>query len=184
MTCHDYAPTFQKNTVFQRIGRIAGNSDKFYFSSKIVKILCNFKIDSGSDVSILNFKLFNSNKKRIPNDSFVLKYLTGETVPVYFQTFVTVDIGIHHLDLKVFVADYSDDCILGLDFLKITDIIPQIEKALLRKPLIDEEYKIELMDSRPIKQPFRRSLLHLQKEVNELISERKDHGMIRKSKSS
>ena len=87
---------------------------------------CIFKIDSGSDVTILNSKFVELRCHRIPLDGPNLKYPTGEDVPIKFKTVVQIDLGQHSVQMVIFVADIADDCILGCDFLSKTGITESI----------------------------------------------------------
>jgi len=75
------------------------------------------KIDTGSDVSLLNRKLINKNFLL----EIVIKYpreKVGEKVIVDFQVVVKVEVGKHSIFFPMFVATINDDCLLGIDFLK------------------------------------------------------------------
>ena len=66
----DEAPT-NSNNQFSRfydfnVGRINGNSNRFYSKGFVNVKFCNFKIDSGSDVTIVNLKFIKSENIRIP----------------------------------------------------------------------------------------------------------------------
>jgi len=91
---------------------------KFCFEGLIDKRVCMFKIDTGSDVSVISSRLIDSSKRRIPLErSCCLKYPTGEEVSVHFKTKVFVELGKFSVEFIMFVADIDDDCLLGIDFL-------------------------------------------------------------------
>jgi len=88
------------------------------FEGLIDKQVCIFKIDTGSDVSVISSRLIDSSKRRIPLDrSCCLKYPTGEEVAVKFKTKVFVELGKFSVEFTMFVAEIDDDCLLGIDFL-------------------------------------------------------------------
>ena len=75
-------------------------------------------MDTGSDISILNKKLVGSSKQRLRLENCNLKYPTGEEVGVEFKVFAKIIVGKFCLEFPFLVAEISDDCILGADFLK------------------------------------------------------------------
>ena len=57
-----------------------------------------------------------------------MKYPTDEDVPMKFRTIVRIDLGQHLVQMIVFAADVTDDCILACDFLSKTGITESINK--------------------------------------------------------
>jgi len=97
---------------------VRGREKKFCFEGLIDKRVCIFKIDTGSDVSVISSRLIDSSKRRIPLERFCcLKYPTGEEVSVKFKTKVFVELGKFSVEFTMFVADIDDNCLLGIDFL-------------------------------------------------------------------
>ena len=78
-----------------RVCRVLQNLKAFEFDGSMDKKSCIFKIDSGSDVTILNSKFVERRCHRIPLDGPNLKYPTGEDVPIKFKTVVQIDLGQH-----------------------------------------------------------------------------------------
>jgi hypothetical protein len=76
-----------------------------------------FKIDTGSDVSILNKRFVVALVQGGSLNSFQLRYPTGEKVPIISKKEVKIVLGDHSLEFPVFIAEIEDDCILGVDFL-------------------------------------------------------------------
>lgn len=54
---------------------------------------CNFRIDSGSNVTIFNYRFITFDCWEISLDNRFLKYLTSENVSVIFKTIVQIDLG-------------------------------------------------------------------------------------------
>jgi len=79
--------------------------------------LCSFRIDTGSDVTILREK-FLGFKRRILASNCPLRYPTRETVTVENKAIVKIEVGKFCLDFPVFITKIEDDCILGVDFLE------------------------------------------------------------------
>lgn len=73
----------------------------------------------GSDISIVNSTMLDSKKEKIFGENLLLKYPTGEKVPIECKVVVEVSVGKYFVRVPMFVAEISDDCILGADFLKI-----------------------------------------------------------------
>jgi len=65
--------------------------------------LCFFKVDTGSDVSILNRKLVNFSKGRLPLGNIFPKYPTGERVAVQFRVSAEIVVGKFSLEFLYFI---------------------------------------------------------------------------------
>lgn len=94
------------------------NFHNFYYRGKVDKKNCTFRIDTGSDVSIVSKSLVSKGRERLPSGGVNLKYPTGEDVPVEFKVKLKVQIGKISKEILMFVADIKDDCLLGVDFLR------------------------------------------------------------------
>jgi len=101
--------------------------------------LCFFRVDTGSDISILNKKLINFSKGRLPLGNNFPKYPTGEKVAVQFRVSAQIAVGKFSLEFPFFVAEISDDCILGVDFLKRVNLIKILEPEFGNGVLLDKE---------------------------------------------
>jgi len=64
---------------------------------------CVFKIDTGSDVSVLSIKLAESLKQEKVNCN--LKYPTGEKVPIISRVFAEVSLGKFCIEIPFYVAN-------------------------------------------------------------------------------
>lgn len=93
------------------------NFNNFSFLGEIEGKPCLFRIDTGSDVTILNSKLAEGVKINKIRD-FNLRYPTGEKVPIKFQADVKLRIGKYFRKIPMLIANITDDCLLGTDFLK------------------------------------------------------------------
>jgi len=74
-------------------------------------------VDTGSDVSIVNCKFIENFERKLPTNDCRLRYPTGENVIVESKVDVKVELGKHSVEICMFVAKISDDCLLGVDFL-------------------------------------------------------------------
>lgn len=83
---------------------------------------CNFKIDTGSDISIVNSKFVNASKTTFPDKNSRLIYLTGKIVPIQYQINMKVQLEKFSIDLSMFNADMKEDCLLDNGFLSFLDL--------------------------------------------------------------
>ncbi|KMQ90068.1 integrase core domain protein [Lasius niger] len=79
---------------------------------------CFFKVDTGSDVSIISSKFVEEERRRICKNCVNLRYPTGEKVDVKFWAEIKVELGKYSVVIPMFVAEINDECLLGIDFLK------------------------------------------------------------------
>jgi len=107
---------WRKTRVSRALG--AGSTDTVDYKGNIDGETCLFKIDTGSDVSVVNEKLIRGPKRCYVMENCYLKYPTGETIPVKYKVIVEIELGKYSLDIPMLVASISDDCILGAGFLE------------------------------------------------------------------
>lgn len=82
-----------------------------------------FRIDTGSDMSIIGSKFVKTSGSQILlRNSCQLKYTTRKDVSVKFKTEVTIGIGKCLARLSVFVVDMIENCLLGVDFLTAVNL--------------------------------------------------------------
>jgi len=101
-----------------RNNKTENNLKDFCFVGQLDNKNCIFKIDTGSDISIVNRNLIASNKVKFKLNNCSLRYPTGEKVVVKEKVFVEVRLGKYTVKIPMLVAKINDDCILGVDFLK------------------------------------------------------------------
>ena len=77
---------------------------------------CILKIDSGSDVTILNSKFVEPRCHRTPLDGPNLKYPTGEDVPIKLKTVVRIDLGQHSVQMIILLQILLTIVYLGVIF--------------------------------------------------------------------
>jgi len=90
----------------------------FCFEGKLNKKKCLFRVDTGSDVSIVNCKFIENFERKLSINDCGLRYPTGEDVVVESKVDVRVELGRHSVEICMFASKISDDCLLGVDFLK------------------------------------------------------------------
>lgn len=66
---------------------------------------CLFKIDTGSDISIINKELITDDIERIPVKNINLRYPTGEKISIEFMVRVNIEIGNYSIETSMFVAN-------------------------------------------------------------------------------
>lgn len=124
-TCEVNSPVINEFLV----NRIREGSNYFCFPGRLDKINCVFRIDTGSDVSIVNRKLVAEGKEEICEENYNLRYPTGEKVSVGPRVILEVYIGKNLVEIPMFVVEMSEDCILGVDFLKAVKLENIFESA-------------------------------------------------------
>jgi len=115
----------------EKVFRVNKNADPFVFRGKINGKYCDFKLDTGSDVTVINPKLIDVSGKHIPVKNERLRYPTGEKVPVKFRSQVKVELGKYSCRMLVYVAEIGENCILGADFCLQTGIDKVFRSAIL-----------------------------------------------------
>lgn len=80
---------------------------------------CDLTIDTGSNISIIRTSFLASEERAsIQSVNSCLKTVTGEKAPIHGKGSLHVSIGKLTMTHPMWVADISDSCILGLDFLE------------------------------------------------------------------
>jgi len=226
------------NQFSYRNAKTENNLRYFCYTGQLDNKGCIFKIDTGSDVSIVNGNLIPFNKVKYKINNYSLRYPTGEKVIIKEKVFVKVRLGEYLVEIPMLVAEINDDCILGVDFLRkihlenifetifskqkeiqcghlesifevpsnLENLFKESSKNLnesqkqLCAEFINEfcdifseeiiagnckigEHVINLQDSSPIKQVPRRIPIHMRKEVNKIIMDMRNQGVIEESKS-
>lgn len=62
-----------------------------------------------------------------------MKYPTGEEIPVKFKVIVQIIVEKFSVELLVFVADISEDCLLEADFLSTVEFSDRFSGKVLRR---------------------------------------------------
>jgi len=106
------------NQFSSRNDKTENNLKDFYFTGQLDNKSCIFKIDTGSDVSIVNRNLIPLNKVKFELNNCNLRYPTGEKVVVKEKVFVTVRLGKYRVEIPMLIANINNSCILGVDFFK------------------------------------------------------------------
>jgi hypothetical protein len=67
-----------------------------------------------------------------PNQSFKLQTAAGEALPILKENFLTLTLGRRPRKIRVFVADITNELILGLDILRACDASVDSWRQMLR----------------------------------------------------
>jgi len=71
-----------------------------------------------SDVSIISNKFINGTERKIDVGNCKLRYPTGENVSIKFKIDTEIELGKLFIKIPMFVSEISNDCLLGVDFLR------------------------------------------------------------------
>ncbi|EFN77821.1 hypothetical protein EAI_03911, partial [Harpegnathos saltator] len=88
------------------------------------------KIDTGSDVSVINGKFVKICEESEMENYLDLVYPTGEKIPIRSRVFVKVELGKFSLKMPMFIVEMTEDCLLGTDFLTRTNAESSIRETL------------------------------------------------------
>ncbi|KAI4476540.1 hypothetical protein M0804_013519 [Polistes exclamans] len=86
------------------------------FAGKVNGGPCRVIVDTDSDVLLVNPRFVDRDSERVRLGAR-LRYLTGEVFPAVEKVKAKVELGQFSEELFLVVAEISDDCILGRDFL-------------------------------------------------------------------
>jgi hypothetical protein len=78
--------------------------------------------------------------ERQPHPGFTLQTVSGASLPIFKEVLLTITLGRRPLRMLVFVANITDELILGLDILRAYDASVDIGRQTLR--LADEEISL------------------------------------------
>jgi predicted aspartyl protease len=82
---------------------------------------CRVTIDTGASVTIARPNMVAGQPERKPSRTHVLQTASGETIPVLKKALVELTLGRRALRIWVFIAEVTDEFILGLDVLRAYD---------------------------------------------------------------
>jgi predicted aspartyl protease len=89
-------------------------------------------IDTGASVTIARPDIVAGQPERQLSRAYVLQKASGETIPVIKESQVELTLGRRSIRIWVFVADITDEFILGLDVLRAYDAFVDLGRHLLR----------------------------------------------------
>jgi hypothetical protein len=73
-------------------------------------------IDTGAYVTVARPDIADGWPERKPDQRFTLQTVSGESLPIHKEVFLTLTLGQRSLKIWVFVPDITNQFILGLDY--------------------------------------------------------------------
>jgi hypothetical protein len=105
-----------------RIDRHHGNANPSLVTQGWVSDMpCLGAVDTGAYVTVTRPDIADGWPERQPNQRFTLQTVSGETLPILKEVFLSLTLGWHPLEIWVFVTDITKEFILGLDILHAYD---------------------------------------------------------------
>ncbi|GBM19353.1 hypothetical protein AVEN_94468-1, partial [Araneus ventricosus] len=103
-----------------KVSALCGGRNGLYLEGSICGIPCLMLVDTGANVTLVRTDLAQKLKGNViytaPNIS--LKTATGEKAEIQGKLDAAIECGSRKFQHKIYVADITDPCILGLDFLQ------------------------------------------------------------------
>lgn len=96
-----------------------GQLHHLYVAGRVDELECALIIDTGASQTIVHPRILeraNYPAKLAPSNAFI-QSVSGDTFPVCGTTEVLIEMGSFLVSHVVYVAEISDDCIIGIDFL-------------------------------------------------------------------
>jgi predicted aspartyl protease len=93
---------------------------------------CRVTVDTGAYVTVVRPDIVAGLPERELSRPYVLQTAYGETIPVVKETHVELTLGRRTLRSWVFVADITDDFIVGLDILLAYDASVDVGRRVIR----------------------------------------------------
>ncbi|GBM01723.1 Glucosylceramidase [Araneus ventricosus] len=117
-----------------KVSTLSGGGNGLYLKGSICDIPCLFLVDTGTNITLLRADLAHKVKERLiytaPN--LTLKTATGEKAKIQGKLDASIECGSRKFQHRVYVADITDSCILGLDFLQKFKFTVDLEKNEIR----------------------------------------------------
>ena len=92
---------------------------------------CEAVIDSGAQVTVVSRRLWDVVGKGVVIDTVKLKGATQDTMMADIVENVEIEAGGVRRGTKIFVADITDDCIFGLDCMKLFKMVVDLYKGVV-----------------------------------------------------
>jgi hypothetical protein len=82
---------------------------------------CLVTLDTGTYMTVARLDIVAGWPEKLPNPGIALQTVSGEALPIMKKVSLTLTLGQRPLNISVFVADITDELILGLDVLRAYD---------------------------------------------------------------
>ncbi|GBL76548.1 hypothetical protein AVEN_53283-1 [Araneus ventricosus] len=113
-----------------KVSALRGGGNGLYLEGLVYDIPCLFLVDTGTNITLLRADLVRKLKERLiytaPN--LTLKTATGKKAKIQGKLDASIECGSRKFQHRVYVADITDSCILGLDFLQKFKFTVDLEK--------------------------------------------------------
>ncbi|GBL74018.1 hypothetical protein AVEN_230933-1 [Araneus ventricosus] len=117
-----------------KVSSLCGGRNGLYLEGSICGIPCLMLVDTGANVTLVRTDLAQKLKENFnytaPNIS--LKTATGEKAEIHGKLDAAIECGSRKFQHRIYVADITDLCILGLDFLQKFNFTVDLEKNEIR----------------------------------------------------
>ncbi|GBL97483.1 hypothetical protein AVEN_162945-1 [Araneus ventricosus] len=117
-----------------KVSALSGGGHGLYLEGSICDIPRLCLVDTGTNITLLRADLAHKVKERLIYTSLnlTLKIATGEKSKIRLKLDASIECGSRKLQHRVYVADITDSCILGLDFLQKFKFTLDLEKNEIR----------------------------------------------------
>jgi len=105
-------------------------------------------VDTGSDFSIISNKFINGTERKIDVGDCKLRYPTGENVSVEFKIDTEIELGKFFIKIPMFISEISDDCLLGVNFLRRVNLNNIVDSAFGDSNVINQVARVEELTER------------------------------------
>ncbi|GBO42529.1 hypothetical protein AVEN_172868-1 [Araneus ventricosus] len=117
-----------------KVSALSGWGNGLYQEVSICDIPCLFLVDTGTNITLLRAGMTRKLKERLihmaPN--MILKTATSDKAKIQRTLEATIECGSRKFQHRVYVADITDSCILGLDFLQKYKFTVDLENNEIR----------------------------------------------------
>ncbi|GBM47411.1 Retrovirus-related Pol polyprotein from transposon 297 [Araneus ventricosus] len=117
-----------------KVSALCGGRNGLYLEESMYSIPCLMLVDTGANVPLVRTDLAKKLKGNFiytaPNIS--LKTATGENAKIRWKLDEAIQCGCRKFQHRIYVADITDPCILGLDFLQKLNFTEDLEKKEIR----------------------------------------------------
>jgi hypothetical protein len=109
-----------------------GPEDRLIADGWIQEKPCFVTMDAGAFVTVARPDIVVGLPERQPSRQYILQVLSGQTIPIVKKALVDLNLGQRTLKTRVFVADITDEFILGLDILRAYDASVDVRRHVRR----------------------------------------------------
>ncbi|GBM15209.1 hypothetical protein AVEN_39121-1 [Araneus ventricosus] len=117
-----------------KVSALRGEGHGLYLEGSICDIPCLFLVDTGTNITLLRADLARKLNERLiyTPSNMTVKTATGEKAKIQGKLDASIKCGSRKFQHRVYVADITDSCILGLDFLQKFKFTVDLEKNEIR----------------------------------------------------